>query len=289
MSGMIDILRRVSGLLTGALRPCAPCTGLMLLMGLAGCLGSGPATVQASEVQHWTRPVPLRSGFDTMGPSTQAMQTQDANHPGWFALEDGAKLYQRVDGRAQRACTSCHGEASESFRTTAAVYPRFDQVSGHAIDLSGRIEACRLRYQQADPWPREDARRLSLHAHIAMQARGQPVQPDSDPRLQAARTQGHARFNQRIGQLSLSCADCHDRNWGQRLGGSPIPQGHPNAYPLWRLQWQALGSLQRRLRSCLTGVRAEPWPAEHPAWIELELFLQWRAAGLKVETPGVRP
>ena len=49
---------------------------------------------------------------------------------------------------------------------------------------------------------------------------------------------------QREGQLNLSCANCHDDNWDKRLAGSPIPQAHPTGYPIYRLEWQTLGSLQ---------------------------------------------
>lgn len=52
---------------------------------------------------------------------------------------------------------------------------------------------------------------------------------------------------------------------------------------------QAVGSLQRRLRNCLTGVRAELWPADAIEYTELELHLVDRAAGLPIETPAVRP
>ena len=52
---------------------------------------------------------------------------------------------------------------------------------------------------------------------------------------------------------------------GQRLGGSLIPQGHPTGYPIYRLEWQGLGSLQRRLRDCMSGVRAEPFAHGDPA------------------------
>ena len=67
-----------------------------------------------------------------------------------------------------------------------------------------------------------------------------------------------------------------------------ISQGHPTAYPVYRLDWQALGSLERRFRACLSGVRAEMMPYESPAYRDLELFLSWRAQGLPIETPGVR-
>ena len=90
-------------------------------------------------------------------------------------------------------------------------------------------------------------------------------------------------------QLNLSCAQRHDDNWGQKLGGATVPQAHPIGYPLYRLEWQSLGSLRRRLRNCLIGMRAEPYPNESPAIVDLELYLAWRARGLVIETPAVRP
>jgi sulfur-oxidizing protein SoxA len=67
-----------------------------------------------------------------------------------------------------------------------------------------------------------------------------------------------------------------------------LSQGQPNAYPIYRLDWQTMGSLHRRLRGCLFGVRAELLPVGDPQLVDLELFLAWRAEGLPVETPGVR-
>ena len=100
---------------------------------------------------------------------------------------------------------------------------------------------------------------------------------------------GRAAFNRRQGQLNLSCAQCHDRNWGKSLAGTPIPQAHPTGYPLYRLEWQSMGSLQRRLRNCFIGVRAEPHAYGAQEFVELEYYLMWRARGMKLETPAVRP
>ncbi len=84
---------------------------------------------------------------------------------------------------------------------------------------------------------------------------------------------------QRQGQLNLACANCHDDNWDKRLAGSAITQGHPTGYPLYRLEWQTLGSLQRRLRACMTGIRAQPYDYGAPELVELELYLMSRARG----------
>jgi len=87
----------------------------------------------------------------------------------------------------------------------------------------------------------------------------------------------------------LSCAQCHDANWGKSLAGTPITQAHPTGYPVYRLEWQGLGSLQRRVRNCLAGIRAESYAYGAPELVELELYLMWRGRGMKLETPGVRP
>jgi sulfur-oxidizing protein SoxA len=88
--------------------------------------------------------------------------------------------------------------------------------------------------------------------------------------------------------MNLSCASCHEQSAGKRLLAEIISQGQGNAFPAYRLEWQAVGSLQRRLRACLFGIRAE-MPAEGSLPLaELELYLAWRGTGLPVETPGVR-
>ncbi len=60
-------------------------------------------------------------------------------------------------------------------------------------------------------------------------------------------------------------------------------------YPLYRLEWQSLGSLQRRLRNCLVGIRAEPYDYGAPEMVDLELYLMWRARGMTMDAPAVRP
>jgi sulfur-oxidizing protein SoxA len=42
------------------------------------------------------------------------------------------------------------------------------------------------------------------------------------------------------------------------------------------------------LRNCNIGVRAEPYAYGAQEYVNLELFLAWRASGLPIETPGVR-
>ena len=138
-------------------------------------------------------------------------------------------------------------------------------------------------------YPSSSRELIALSTYVAHQSRGVPIEPDGDPRLEPFRAHGAALYLERQGQLNFSCANCHDDHWGQRLASSLIPQAHPTGYPLYRLEWQGMGSLQRRLRNCMIGVRAEPYPYGADEYVDLELFLMWRARGMPLETPAVRP
>jgi L-cysteine S-thiosulfotransferase len=230
-----------------------------------------------------------RSGFDDMGSDTQAMQRDDSLNPGMLSVADGEALWSAPAGTAGRSCASCHGEAKASMRGVAARYPRLDVKSGRPIDLQGRIAQCRAERQPAPAMAFESPELLALSAYVAHQSRGMPIEPDADTRLGQFRAGGEALWRRRQGQLDLACADCHDDNPGKRLAGAVIPQAHPTGYPIYRLEWQGMGSLQRRLRGCLTGIRAEPYPFGAPEYVELELYLMQRARGMPIETPGVRP
>jgi len=130
---------------------------------------------------------------------------------------------------------------------------------------------------------------LALTALIGRQSRGMPIAPPADDRLTPFIAAGRQIYRQRQGQLNLACANCHDDNWDKRLAGSAVTQAHPAGYPIYRLEWQSLGSLQRRLRNCLFGMRAEPYAYGAPELVDLELYLMSRARGMAVETPAVRP
>jgi L-cysteine S-thiosulfotransferase len=237
------------------------------------------------------RPPPdgRRSGFEFMGAGTQAMQRDDTLNPAMLWVQEGEQLRSRPVGAAGRSCTSCHGDARVSMRAVVARHPAVDSALQRPVDLRQRIAACRRRQQPGLPQPGEEQAQLSLEAYVGLQSRGLALAPPQDARLEPYRERGRTLFEQRVGQLDLSCADCHDKQAGRHLGGRPIPQGHATGNPIYRLQWQGLGSLQRRLRSCISGVRAEPFAWGAPELVELELYLAWRARGMPLKTPAVRP
>ena len=234
-------------------------------------------------------PAERRSGFDFMSRENQAMQRDDMANPGMLFIGEGEALWNRKAGAADRALRRLPCDAAQSMKGVAARYPAYEEALARPVNLEQRINLCRETRQNATPLRWEAPELLALNAYVAKQSRGMSVAPSNDERLTPFRERGKKLFEERLGQLNFSCANCHDDNWGKRLGGSVIPQGHPTGYPIYRLEWQGLGSLQRRLRNCMTGVRAEPYAYGAPEFIDLELYLMSRAAGLPIETPAVRP
>jgi sulfur-oxidizing protein SoxA len=248
-------------------------------------LAAYPNLVASTEIPLEQR----RSAYADMAPATKAMQDDDPSNPGTLWVLDGEALWSANAGASKKACADCHGDAAATMKGVAARYPAFNAALSRPVDLEQRINLCRVRHQEAAPFSDESRELLALTAFIGRQSRGEPIAPPDDPRLAPFREYGRALFGQRQGQLNLSCGQCHDDNWGKHLAGILIPQAHPTGYPLYRLEWQNLGSLQRRLRNCMIGMRAEPYSYGSKENVDLELYMMWRARGLKIETPAVRP
>lgn len=231
---------------------------------------------------------PPRSGISYAGADVRALQADDFANPGMLWVARGEKLWDMPAGRNNKSCASCHQQAPSSMKGVAARYPRLDAAAGKLINIEGRINICRERNQAADPLQYESEELLALTAYVAHQSRGMPLAVVADAANRPQLERGRDTYYRRQGQMNLACVNCHVQNTGRRLLAETISEGHGNAYPAYRLEWQAAGSLHRRLRACYYGVRAVMPAFGSDELLDLELYLARRAGGLTVETPGVR-
>ena len=228
----------------------------------------------------------VKSGIDYSSDDLRRLQADDFANPGMLWVARGESLWRSAAGRAGKSCADCHGDAASGMKGVAASYPRVEEE--RVLNLEGRINRCRERHQAAEPLRYETEELLALTAYVAHQSRGLPVAVAVDEHNRAAHARGRAVYYRRQGQINLACTHCHERNAGRKLLAETISEGHGNAYPAYRLEWQSAGSLHRRLRACYFGVRAEMPAFGADELLDLELFLAVRASGLQVETPGVR-
>jgi sulfur-oxidizing protein SoxA len=218
----------------------------------------------------------------------RALQADTFANPGMLWVERGASLWNEPRGARGIPCGGCHGEARESMKGVAARHPRHEPSEGRVVNLEERINACVTRSQGAAALGWESEALLSLTAYVAAQSRGMPIAVETTGPAASTHERGRTIYFERQGQLHMACTQCHDAKAGTTLLQERISQGQPADWPAYRLEWQSLGSLQRRLRACYYGVRAEMPPFGSPDLVALELYLGVRARGLVTSPPGVR-
>lgn len=231
---------------------------------------------------------PKRSGYTFAEPETRAMQDDDFANPGFLWIENGEKLWNKVDGSAGKACKDCHGDAAQSMKGVGATYPKYVPVANTLMNLEGMINQCRSGEMKAKEYKYNSKELNALTAYVQHQSRGMPIAIKSDGEDAPYFELGRRLYNQRRGLNDVACKHCHEDYWGMNIRSELLSQGMPNGFPQYRLKWQDLGTTQRRIRGCNEEVRAEPYPWGSIENLALEMYAMWRANGLQVESPAVR-
>ena len=228
---------------------------LLVAAGLAITLltlcDGGAATQERKSIPPKDRDNPLSkliSGYYFSSLETRALQDDDFDNPGFRWVQQGEGLWMKVDGGAQKACSSCHGSANETMRGKVVVYPRFDEAAGKVINLEQQINRCREGKMRATPWAYGSEELLAMTAYLRVQSRGIQVNVRTDGPAKPTFDTGRQLYNSRMGQLGMSCALCHNQHYGQSLRGTLISQGHSNGFPTYEVEGKKFISLDERLR-----------------------------------------
>jgi len=230
----------------------------------------------------------LQSSTSFLSDELRARQNDETVNPGMLWVGEGEELWRTIGGAEGKSCASCHGDAEKSMKGVAARYPAVDPETGKLLNLELRINKCRSERQKAEAFGYESEEMLAMTTYIARQSVGLPISVKADGSAAVYYEKGRSLFYLRQGQIDLSCAQCHEDNTGRRLRGDVISSAVVTGYPAYRLEWQTLGSLHRRLRACSLGVRAIQFPYGSDEYLSLELFLAKRSEGLPLEAPAIR-
>ena len=225
--------------------------------------------------------------IDSRSEDLRKLQADRFANPGMGFVAAGERLWNEPLASGP-ACSQCHKDASVSMKGVAAKYPRYQPKLGRVVNLEGRIDACNRRHQEGAGLAAESEPLLALTAYVAHQSLGMPIEVDTSGPAKPVLEAGERLYKTRIGQMNLACTNCHDAMAGRTLLGEIIGAGHGAGWPAYRLEWQTLGSLSRRLRACFFGVRAEQPAFGAEELIALELYLAARGQGIAMESPGVR-
>jgi sulfur-oxidizing protein SoxA len=205
-----------------------------------------------------------------------------------FAIDRGKEMFA-TPFKNGKTYGDCFPEKGIGIRQN---YPYFDDKSGEVITLELALNRCREANGEA-PYSYVKDEMASLTAYMAFTSRGKPfdIKIPNDPRALAAYQKGAEYFYARRGQLNFSCASCHVQNPGDHIRTEVLAPalGIVAAMPIYRSEWNGMGTMSRRLVTCNSQVRGVPLEPQDELYRDVEYYLTYMSNGLPVSGPGARP
>jgi L-cysteine S-thiosulfotransferase len=233
-------------------------------------------------------PLPeLISGWVFRSAETRALQADDFDNPGMIFVDQAIDTWNTAEGSAAKSCADCHGDPS-SMAGLRAVMPKWNEAAGKLYTMEDYINESRVKYMGAEKWKYGGATMDAMVALISLQSRGMTMNVKTDGPVSAMFEKGKEIYYTRVGQLDLSCANCHEDNFGVMIRADHLSQGQTNGFPVYRLKNAKLNSTHGRFLGCMRNIRGTPYKIGSDEFKALELYVASRGNGLAVEGPSVR-
>ncbi len=229
----------------------------------------------------------LYSGWVFRAPETRAMQADDFENPGMIFVDQALDDWSTAEGTAGKSCADCHGDP-ESMAGLRASLPKWNDKAGKLYTLEDYINESRVKYMGAKPWKYGKGKMTSMVGLISLQSRGMVVNVKTDGPAAAMWAKGKEIYYTRVGQLDMSCSNCHEDNYGKMIRADHLSQGQISGFPAYRLKNGRLNSVQARFKGCMKNIRAKPYKVGSDEFRALELYVASRGNGLTVEGVSVR-
>ncbi len=205
-----------------------------------------------------------------------------------FAIDKGKAMFATPFGNG-KTYGDCFPDKGIGIRQN---YPYFDTTTGEVITLELALNRCREANGEAPlSYVKDDM--AALTAYMAYTSRGKAfdIKIPDDPRARAAYENGARYFYTRRGQLNFSCASCHVQNPGQHIRTEVLAPalGILNAMPIYRSEWNGMGTISRRFVTCNSQVRGVPLAPQDEDYRDVEYFLSYMSNGLPIVGPSSRP
>ncbi|ETA50372.1 sulfur oxidation c-type cytochrome SoxA [Ponticoccus alexandrii] len=226
------------------------------------------------------------SGWHFRTDETQALEMDTFDNPAMIFVDQAIDMWGTVEGEAGESCASCHGDV-DTFKGLSTQMPKVD-ADGNLVVMEDLVNTCRTDRMQAEAWKWSGGEMQAMVSLIGHQSLGMPMNVAIDGPAAPFWEQGKEMYYTRYGQLELSCANCHEENYGNYIRADHLSQGQTNGFPTYRLKQAKLISKHNRFRGCIRDTRAETFAEGSDEFRALELYVASRGNGLSVETPAVR-
>ncbi len=201
-------------------------------------------------------------------------------------IEKGEALYNKKFANGKSLAT-CFPDV-----TVGGKYPYFDETKKEAISLTYAVNEC-LRANGEKEWDTKKGDMANFQAYIqfSTQEAGKKVDFQINSKeAAAAYMRGKEYYYTQRGYLKLSCAECHVQGAGLRVRNEKLSPlvGQMTHFPVYRLKWDNLGTLERRMSGCIVDQGQVPPKDESKQMRELLFFMANMSHGMAIDGPDVR-
>ena len=240
---------------------------------------------QAAAPAHMENVDTIYSGWVFRTDETQVLQEDDFDNPAFIFLDQADDIWNTADGSEGKACADCHADVAD-FAGLKTSLPRVED--GQLVNLTELVNECRTDRMGAKAWKYSGGQMSAMTALIAHQSRGMLMNVAIDGDAAPFWELGKEIYYTRVGQLDMSCSNCHEDNYGNMIRADHLSQGQINGFPNYRLKNAKINTVHGRFKGCMNNIRAVPYKEGSEEFKALELYVASRGQGLSVETPSVR-
>ena len=147
----------------------------------------------------------------------------------WYIVKDAIEKGELlpggtiVEGTAGKACVSCH-ESPEVFKGLRASMPIVNGA-GELETIPELVNGCRTERMGAEKWKWSGGSMAGIVGLIGLQSRGMSVDVTIDGPASSIWEKGKELYYTRVGQLNMSCANCHEDNYGNMIRADHLSMG----------------------------------------------------------------
>ena len=201
-------------------------------------------------------------------------------------IEKGEELYNKKFANGKSLAT-CFPDTK-----VAGNYPYFDEKKKELVSLTSAVNDC-LRANGEAEWNTQKGDMANFQAYLASTSTEAGKKVDikiASAESKKAYENGKEYYYSQKGYLKLSCAECHVQGAGVRVRNeklSPLT-GQTTHFPVFRLKWEELGTIERRISGCIVDQGQVPPKDESTQMKELLYFLAYMSNGMAVDGLDVR-
>lgn len=201
-------------------------------------------------------------------------------------IEEGEALYTKKFANGKSLAT-CFPDP-----TVAGTYPYYDLEKKKVISLTTAINQC-LVDNGEKKWNAKKGKMAKFEAFLASSSADAEKKVDvkiPNKEAQEAYARGKEYYYTQRGYLKMSCATCHVQGAGERVRNEKLSPllGQTTHFPVYRLKWGSLGTLERRIAGCIKDQGQVPPKVDSKQMHELLYFMAYMSNGMPVDGPDVR-